>query len=37
VSCRSIDELEGRMQSVADKHGLGVNYNPGKPVIVSRW
>jgi hypothetical protein len=32
VSCHSIDEPEGRMKSVADKHGLDVNYNTGKPV-----
>lgn len=32
TSCRSIDELQGRMKSVAAKHELDVEYSTSKPV-----
>jgi hypothetical protein len=34
TSCRSLDTLEGLMRSVADKHALDLEYDPGKPIAV---
>jgi hypothetical protein len=32
ASCTSIDELPATMKSVADRHGLDVEYEPSQPV-----
>ena len=37
LECVSIDELQARMQSVADRHALGLEYGMGKPVSTDPY